>query len=144
MRTILIPVAGERQAARAAEQAIALYRREPAEIHLLNVQHPLPRHVSQFFPRSEVHAFLHDAGMAALAPAIRALDAAAIPHVDHVVVGHAAQAIVQFAESHRCDDIVLDERASGVWSLLRAGSVGSQVRHLQQSRATASAVPRNA
>jgi hypothetical protein len=140
MRKILFPVASESAAAPVAQRAIALYRRAPAEIHLINVQHPLPRHVSQFFPGSEVRAFLHDAGMAALAPAIRALDEAAIPHCDHVVIGHAAKEIVRFSESEACDEIVFDEPA-GLWSRLQAGSICSQVRHLQQSRGP---VPRNA
>ncbi len=143
MRKVLVPVASEHQAARAAARAIALYRRDPAEIHLLNVQHPLPRHVAQFFPRSEVRAFLNDAGMEVLAPAIRALDAAGVPHADHVVVGHAAKSIVQFAESEQCDEIVLDDPGT-LWSRMRAGSIGSQVRHLQQSRGADEALPRNA
>ncbi len=135
MRSILIPIGSAAEARRAAARAIALYGTEPLEIHLLNVQHPLPRHVSQFFPRSELQAFHQDAGMAVLAPVIRALDEAGVPHHDHVVVGHAAKAIVEFAERHDCGDVVLDEPPAGLWSLLRAGSVGSQVRHLMQAHA---------
>ncbi len=135
MRNILIPIHNAAEARRAAERAIALYRSEPLEIHLLNVQHPLPRHVSQFFPRSELQAFHHDAGMAVLAPTIRALDDAGVPHHDHGVVGHAARALVEFAESHACGDVVLDEPPAGLWSLLHVGSVGSQVRHMMQAHA---------
>ena len=130
MKEILVPIESAAHAPRAAERAIALYEDEPVQIHLLNVQRPLPRHVSRFFPRSDVRAFHQEAGMSALAPAIRALDDAGIPHQDHVLVGHAAEAIVQFAERQRCHDIVLDTPSKGLMSLLHAGSIGSQVRHL--------------
>jgi len=130
LNAILVPIASSADAARAALRAIALYRASPAIVHLLNVQHPLPRHVARFFPRNDLRAFHADAGMAVLAPAIRALDAAAVPHEDHVVVGHAAEAIVEFAARHDCGDIVLDTPLTGVRSLLHAGSISSQVRHL--------------
>ena len=91
MNAILVPIGSTSEAVRAAERVIARYRAEPVDVHLINVQHPLPRHVARFFPRSELKGFHHDAGMRVLAPATRALDAAGIPHHDHVVVGHAAE-----------------------------------------------------
>lgn len=135
MKSILVPVAsGSRaEAMHAAECAMVLYRAGPVQIHLLNVQRPLPQHVSRFFPRSELRAFHEEAGAAVLAPVARLLDEAAIPHLDHVIVGHAAEAIVQFAERHGCHEIVLDSPPRGFMSILHAGSIGSQVRHLMQS-----------
>jgi hypothetical protein len=50
-----------------------------------------------------------------------------------VIVGHAAEAIVQFAEQHACDDIVLDTPSKGILSILHAGSIASQVRHLMRA-----------
>jgi nucleotide-binding universal stress UspA family protein len=139
MKEILVPVGSPAEALRAVERAIALYRAEPVRVHLLNVQRPLPRHVSRFFPRSELQAFHHDAGMAQLAPAQRVLDAAGVPHDDHVIVGHAAEAIVEFAERHGCDDILIDTPAKGLLSILHAGSIGSQVRHLLRAQTDAAA-----
>lgn len=133
MSQILVPIESSAQAAPAAERALALHRAEPAQIHLLNVQRPLPRHVSRFFPRSELCAFHHEAGLAVLAPAMRVLDDAGVAHQDHVIVGHAAEAIVAFAEQHRCDDIVLDTPTRGLLSILHAGSIASQVRHLMRA-----------
>ena len=130
MKSILVPIESAAESARAAQRAISLYRTSPGELHLLNVQRPLPRHVSRFFPRDDLRAFHHDAGMAVLAPAIRALDAAGIAHSEHVVVGHAAQKIVEFAAQHGCGDIVLDAPRSGLRAVLCAGSIASQVRHL--------------
>ena len=75
--------------------------------------------------------------MAVLEPAIRALDAAGVPHQDHVIVGHAAEVIVRFAEQQDCDDIILDSPSRGILSILHAGSIASQVRHLMRAGAEA-------
>ena len=142
MKEILVPIHSASEAADAAARAIALFRAEPAaHVHLLNVQRPLPRHVSRFFPRGELREFHREAGMAMLNPAIRALDDAHVPHVDHVLVGEPARAIVEFAQAHGCGEIVLDEPAQGLMSILRAGSIGSQVRHLIATHAGDRAIP---
>lgn len=140
MKAILVPIESSAEALRAAERSIALHRAASVQVHLLNVQRPLPRHVSRFFPRSELRAFHHEAGMSVLEPAMQALDAAGVPHDDHVIVGHAAEAIVEFAERHGCDDIILDAPSKGLLSILHAGSIASQVRHLIRASAD-SAVP---
>src|SRR5690606_11367288 len=51
MRKVLVPIGSHANArAQAAlEEAIALYREEPVEIHLLNVQVPVSGHVAMFF-----------------------------------------------------------------------------------------------
>jgi len=139
MNDILVPIGSTREALWAAEQAIALYRREPARIHLLNVQRPLPRHVSQFFNGGDLRDFHRDTGMGVLAPAIRLLDEAGVPHDDHVLVGHQAETIVRFAEQHHCDEVVLDNPPKGLLAVLGLGSIGSQVRHLMHVHATQSA-----
>jgi len=118
MNDILVPIGSTREALWAAEQAIALYRREPARIHLLNVQRPLPRHVSQFFNGGDLRDFHRDTGMGVLAPAIRMLDEAGVPHDDHVLVGHQAETIVRFAEQHHCDEVVLDNPPKGLLAVL--------------------------
>lgn len=139
MNAILVPIGSTSEAVRAAERVIARYRAEPVDVHLINVQHPLPRHVARFFPRSELKDFHHDAGMRVLAPATRALDAAGIPHHDHVVVGHAAEAIVRFAARQGCADVLLEPPEGGLRALFHAGSVGSQVRHLMRAGSDAPA-----
>ncbi len=145
MKDILVPINSASDAAHVAARAIALFKAEPtAHIHLLNVQRPLPRHVSRFFPRGELREFHREAGMAVLNPAIRALDDAQVPHLDHVLVGEPARAIVQFAQAHGCGEIVLDEPAHGLMSILRAGTIGSQVRHLIGSSTADRAIPAGA
>jgi hypothetical protein len=133
---ILVPIATSGDAPRAAAAAIARYRAAPALVHLLNVQPPLPRHVARFFAQRDLDAFHLEAGMHVLAQAIAALDAAGVAHRDHVVVGHAAQAIAQFAEHHDCRDILL-EPESGLRAWLHLGSLHHQVQHLMRAASDA-------
>jgi nucleotide-binding universal stress UspA family protein len=133
MNEILVPICESADARRGAVRAIALHREAPVLVHLLNVQRPLPKHVSQFFNRNDLRDFHHDSGMHVLEPAIRMLETAGVPHEDHVLVGHPAETIVRFAEEHGCAQIVVDTPAAGILSLLGLGSVASQVQHLMQA-----------
>jgi xanthine/CO dehydrogenase XdhC/CoxF family maturation factor len=133
MNDIVVPICNTSDAAWAASQAIALYHHDPARIHLVNVQRPLPKHVAQFVSRNDLRDFHRDTGMRVLQPAIRMLDEAGVPHEDHVLVGHPAEAIVRFAEDHHCRNIVVDAPPSGMLSMFGLGSIGSQVRHLMQA-----------
>jgi len=135
MRNILVPVSTPDDARWAAEQAVTRYRKEPVHIHLLNVQRPLPRHVSRFFGGGDLHDFHRDAGMQVLATAIRLLDEAGVPHRDHVLVGSPAETIVQFAEDNKCE-VVLENQSAGLLAILGLGSISSQVRHLMQAHAS--------
>ncbi len=134
MQTILLPIATASEAREAASRVVERYRGADVHVLLLNVQHPLPRHVTRFFAPSAVRAFHQDAGMEILAPAVAVLDAAGVTHAEEVRVGHAAKTIVGIAEAEHCADVVLGEPAHGLASLLRAGSVDSQVRHLMRVR----------
>ena len=136
MQDIVVPVCDAGEAGWAARQAIARYRGEPARIHLLNVQRPLPRHIAQFFNRDDLRDFHHDAGMRVLGPAIGMLDEAGVPHEDHVLVGHPAETIVRFAEDLHAREVVVDAPAKSLMSMLGLGSIGSQVHHLLQTHAT--------
>jgi len=136
MDDIVVPIVSATDATWAASQAIALYRSDPsAHIQLVNVQRPLPKHVSQFFNRNDLRAFHQESGVRVLEPAVRMLDEAGVPHEDHVLVGHPAEAIVQFAEERGCRHVIVDAPATGVLSTFGLGSVGSQVRHLMEAHA---------
>lgn len=139
MNDVVVPICEAADAAWAAAQAIAMYRAEPVRIHLINVQRPLPKHVAQFFNRNDLREFHHEAGMRLLEPAMRLLDEAGVPHEDHVLIGHQAETIVQFAEDHHCRQVIVDAPARGLLSVLGLGSIGSQVRHLMQAHADAPA-----
>jgi nucleotide-binding universal stress UspA family protein len=138
MNDILVPIVSATEATWAASQAIALHRSDPsARFILLNVQRPLPKHVSQFFNRNDLRAFHQESGMRVLEPAIRMLDDAGVPHEDDVLVGHPAETIVQFAEDRGCREVIVDSPPASVLSMLGLGSIGSQVRHLMQAHAGA-------
>ena len=139
MNEIVVPICDAADAPWAATQAITRYRQEPVRIHLLNVQRPLPKHVAQFFNRNDLRAFHEEAGMRVLEPAQRLLDEAGVPHEDHVLVGHPAEAILHFAEDRRCDQVVVDAPSRGMLSLLGLGSIASQVQHLMAEHAAATA-----
>ena len=142
MNEIVVPILSAIDAAWAASEAISLARSDPStRIHLLNVQRPLPKHVSQFFNRNDLRDFHHESGMRVLEPAMRMLDDADVPHEDHVLVGHPAETIVQFAEDLGCRDVIVDAPAAGVLSMLGLGSIGSQVRHLMEAHARVATVP---
>ena len=141
MNDIVVPICAAADAAWAAREAIALYHAEPAHIHLVNVQHPLPRHVAQFFSRNDLRDFHRDNGMRLLEPAMRMLDDAGVPHEDHVLIGRPAETIVRFAEDRGCRQVIVDAAASDVLSLFGLGSIGSQVRHLMQTHAQAPVTP---
>ena len=137
MKHILVPISTYDDPRWAAEQAIARYRREPVHIHLLNVQRPLPQHVSRFFGGGDLRNFHRDSGMQALAPAMRLLDEAGVPHRDHVEVGNPARTIVDFSERNKCAEVVLQNQSDSMLAIFGLGSIGSQVRHLMQVHATA-------
>ena len=137
MKHILVPVSAPDEARWAAEQAIARYRKEPAHIHLLNVQRPLPQHISRFFGGGDLRNFHRDSGMRVLEPAIRLLDEAGVPHRDYVEVGNPAKTIVEFSERNRCAEVVLQDESDSLLAIFGLGSIGSQVRQLMQAHAAA-------
>jgi nucleotide-binding universal stress UspA family protein len=137
VQSVLVPISAPEEAQWAAEQAIARYRKEPVHVHLLNVQRPLPRHVSRFFAGGDLHDFHRDSGMRVLEVAMRLLDEAGVPHLDHVMVGGPAETIVEFALQNKCAEIVLPDQSDGLLAVFGLGSIGSQVRHLMQAHAAA-------
>ena len=142
MKSILVPVWDAADAEWAAREAIAAYRAQPVAIHLINVQRPLPKHITQFFDRGEVRDFHREAGLRVLEPVIHSLDQAGVPHEDHVLVGHQAETIVAFARDRGFSQVLVDSRPQSLLSKLGLGSIGSQVAHLMQVQASPAPVSR--
>ena len=128
IKNIAVPIDETGDAQWAANQVVELYRRGPTRIHLVNVQCPLPLHVSRFINRGDIRSFHRDAGMRILAPAIKLLDEAGIPHEDHVLVGRKVESIVRFAKEYSCSEVVLESRPEGLLSVIGLGSIASQIR----------------
>jgi hypothetical protein len=128
MNTIAVPIDDARQAQWASKQVIEIYRREPVQVHLVNVQHPLSRHISQFLNPRDIRAHHLETGMGILEPAIKALDKAGVPHVDHVLVGRKVESIVRFAKEHSCSQVILETPSDGLLSVFGLGSLAGQIQ----------------
>ena len=130
----LVPVDGSDSAVHAVERMIAMlaWFRDGVEIHLLNVQHPMPygNRVSSVLGHDKIAQYHHDEGIAALQPARNKLDAAGIKYVFHIGVGDAAETIIRYAQDQGCDQIVMGTRGLGAVSNLMLGSVATKVLHL--------------
>ncbi|OWW19217.1 universal stress protein [Noviherbaspirillum denitrificans] len=136
LKQVLIPVTlhtTARQLQSALAEAIVIYRSEPdVRVHLLNVQVPVSRHVSDFFDPAELRQIHLDTGMEELAEARQLLDAAEVPYKTHVEIGRTAETIVRVAQEFRCTRILMGHTTpSGLPGKL-FGSLISQVRHLVQ------------
>ena len=108
MLKVLVPVDGSTNAVRALRHAMAQYRRDhELELHLLNVQPALSRHVARFIARHDRDAWHHEQAEAALRGARDLLDRAGVPYQTHWAVGDRAGQICRNAESLRVHHIVM-------------------------------------
>jgi nucleotide-binding universal stress UspA family protein len=136
LKQVLIPVTlhtTERQLQSALAEAIAIYRMEPTvRVHLLNVQVPVSRHVSDFFDSAELRQIHMDAGLEELAEARELLDAAAVPYKMHIEIGRTAETIVRVAQEFGCSKILMGHATQPGFPEKLFGTLVSQVRHLLQ------------
>jgi nucleotide-binding universal stress UspA family protein len=77
------------------------------ELHLLNVQPSLSRHVSRFLSSHDREAWHHERAEAAMASASAMLSGAGVPHVKHWAVGDRAAEICRTAEHLGVHHIVM-------------------------------------
>jgi nucleotide-binding universal stress UspA family protein len=128
MPTFLIPVDGSDTSLRAVDHVIGVrtWYRDPVDVHLLNVQHPLPSDVSSHVPETSVKGYHHDEGIRDLAAARSKLDATPIRYVFHIGVGDPGHVITHFARELRCDHIVMATHGRG-GIVAPLGSVAARV-----------------
>jgi nucleotide-binding universal stress UspA family protein len=130
----LVPVDGSESAVRAVSHMIDKLQwfKQPIEIHLLNVQHPMPygNRVTAAVGHDKVAEYHHEEGLAALQPTRAKLDAAGVKYVFHIGVGDAAETIVSYAKDKGCHQIVMGTRGLGSVSNMIMGSVATKVIHL--------------
>lgn len=130
---ILIPVDGSTGANRAVENVISSVAmlKEVPQIFLLNVQWKLATgNVKMFISHETINDYYREHGMEALSAARSSLDAAGLAYTYHVGVGTPAEAIVQYAQEQKIDQIVMGARGESNLSQMLLGSVAGKVAHL--------------
>ncbi len=108
MLRVLIPVDGSHNSEFALRHIVNEFMKNSAmEIHLLNVQPPFSRHISQFIGRKTRDSFHHDEAEKALQPARQLVEKFGVPYSAHIKVGNRADVIVDEARRLHCQRIVM-------------------------------------
>lgn len=131
---ILIPVDGSDTSLAAVRFAAGTLARasHDLEIHLLNVQPPLPSAAATFIDSGVVRDFHRDEGAKALAAAHKLLGDAGLKYVSNTVVGEPAETIATYADQRDCAGIVMGTRGLSRAAGLLLGSVAHKVLHLSK------------
>jgi nucleotide-binding universal stress UspA family protein len=128
MKRVLIPVDGSQNAIAAVRHVVDEFAHDTAmEIHLLNVQTPLSRHVGRFVSRRDASAYHREQTEQALAPARRILERRGVPHVAHSAIGDRARLIVDTARRLHCSHIVMGTARKNSFTRMLEDSVTNQV-----------------
>lgn len=122
---LLLPVDGSPRSLAAVRHAVALAKslRHPTRVLLLNVQPPVRGNVGRFIAEGDLRRLHEDEGRRALARSARLLAEAGLAHETQVVVGDVRTAILDAAERHDCQAIVMANRGRGGLSGTLLGSV---------------------
>lgn len=109
------------------------YRGIP-QVELVHVHYPVPRvrGMSAVVGKEQIQRYYREESAAALARARKALDQAGIPHVDHMLVGDPAEAIVELSAKRKCDLILLGTQGRSALGDMLIGSVASKVLRLSR------------
>lgn len=133
MKNVLLPIGTSRNAQFAVRRAIQEYLENPElEIHLLNVQMPLSRHIAQFLGQRTRDEYHRDQAAIALKPAIDLLQQHNIPYERHIRSGDRAMIIAAEAERLRCDHIIMATSRKNSLTRMLEDSTTSRVLELTQ------------
>jgi nucleotide-binding universal stress UspA family protein len=133
---ILIAVDGSRHSLAAVQCVIDhadWYREKPA-VELLTVHLPVPTFHGMGAVISSQHyeRYYREEGDERLAAARAKLDAAKIPHSDHILVGPVAESVVEKAVKTGCDLICIGSRGMTELGNALLGSTATKVLHLSK------------
>lgn len=128
---ILLPVDDSEASSQAVDaflQRLDWYAERP-EVHLLNVQPPLRGDIADFLKPGVIEQYHRDEGMKATEPVRQRLATAGVQTTVNVIVGHAAETIVRYADEQHCDQIVMGSRGMGTTGSWFLGSTVTRVLH---------------
>ena len=129
----LVPVDGSASANHAVEWLInsSVWLKDRPQIFLINVQWKLSSgNVKMFISQDTIEGYYQEQSMAALAEARKKLDTAGLTCDYHTSIGTPAEAIVQYAEEQKIDQIIMGAHGQGALSTFLLCSVVSKVLHL--------------
>lgn len=128
---LLLPIDGSDISLRAVDHVIAKMQwyKDGVELHLINVQPPLPggAQASALAGAGQVENYHKEEGMKELRPAQQKLDASGIKYQCHIAVGDPATVIADYAKQHAVGQIVMGTRGRGVVARALMGSVATKV-----------------
>lgn len=128
MLRVLVPADGSPNSQHGIRHVISEFmKNHELEIHVLNVQPPFPRLVSDFTSRQDRREFHEEQAELALASVRQTLDAAGVPYTVHSEVGDKADCIVEAARRLQCDCIVMSTARKSSLVRLVENSVTNQV-----------------
>lgn len=131
MRRVLIPVDGTKNADAAVRHVLNQFMADTSiEIHLLNVQAPLSRHIGRFVARRDASAWHREQSDRELAPARAILEQHRVPYIAHTGVGERATEIAATARRLRCEHIVIGAARRRSFTRMFEDSVTDQVLDL--------------
>lgn len=131
MQTVLLPVDGSENAARAVKRAIEMYREREIKLLLVTAYPPIVSgNVKRFFSPQDIQAFYQEEGHTALAPAKALLDAEGVQYEEEVLIGPVAQSIADCAKKKQVDMIIMGTRGLGTVGGMVLGSVTTKVLSL--------------
>ena len=128
MLKVLVPVDGSDNSLRAVRHAVTEYQRHhELELHLLNVQPRLSRHIGRFVSRHDREGWQQERANAATTRAVALLVQAGVPHHTHWVVGGRATEICRAADRLGAHHIVMGTARRNSITRMLEDSVTSQV-----------------
>jgi nucleotide-binding universal stress UspA family protein len=130
MLKVLVPVDGSENSNRVARYVLKLASelKEPLDIHLLNVQHPLPGTIKGVAEQAK--QFHNEEGLAALVNAKKILDDAGVKYTHHIRVGDVGSSVAHLVDELKCDQVVMGTRGMSSIGNMLMGSVATKVLHL--------------
>ena len=134
---LLVAVDGSPSSLGAVRHAARRARDHPGlELHLLNVQPPMPSAIASFLSPEALRGYHEDEGRKALAAARAVVDEAGLRAESHIAIGPVAETIVDYAAERGCAEIVMGCRGLGAIPGLLLGSTTTKVLHLSDAVVT--------